>query len=215
MSIPDEFDGIPVNEPERPRPRVATLTTALKNCPNEDDAAAVTPIYAHYFAAWILSWLGTVLAGGTFGFGVGLFIAGGEGILVGPFAGVLIAGAIGAPLVATISILTWLLWLTRFRRAAPSVAGACTGIVSTATLLWSEGDFPLLLLLVIVAGLLGAIGGFLPAAMYWNKRAPIEQLINDTHNQTWQFSLSGLFQRFTVASFLLAAWIFLLGKFLR
>jgi hypothetical protein len=215
MSIPDELDGIPVNEPERPRPRVATLTTALKNCPNEDHAATVTPIYAHCFAAWILSWLGTALAGGTFGLGVGILEGGGEGILIGPIAGVLIAGAIGAPLFATIGILTWLLWLTRFRRAAPSVAGACTGIASTATLLLSSGDNILLLLLVTIAALLGAIGGFLPAAMYWNKRAPIEQLINDTHNQTWQFSLRGLFQRFTVASFLLAAWIFLLGKLLR
>jgi hypothetical protein len=215
MSIPDELDGIPVNEPERPRPRVPTLTTALKNYPNEYEVTTVAPDVAHYVAVWLFSWLGTILAGGTFGLVVGIFIAGIEGLFIGPIAGALIAGIFGAPLVATIGILTWLLWLARFRRAAPAVAGACTGMVSTATLFQSEADLPSLLLLVPIAGLLGAAGGYLPAAKYWNKRGQIEKLIDETHNHTWQFSLGNLFVRFTVASFLLAAWIFLLGKLLR
>jgi hypothetical protein len=213
MSIPDELDGIHVNEPERPFPRIPSLTTALKNCPSEDDAA-ITPTYAYYLVAWFLAWLGTALAGSAFGLGVGVFAAGGEGLFIGPIAGGLIAGVFGAPIVATGGILTWLLWLGRYRRGAPAAAGACTGIVSTSMLFWSEGS-ELVLLLVVVAGVLGAAGGYLPAAQYWNKRVQIEQRIEASDDHTWQFSLRDLFARFTAASFLLAAWMFLFSKLLR
>ena len=60
-------------------------------------------------------------------------------------------------------------------------------------------------LLTLVAGVFGAAGGYLPAARYWRKRELAEC---DAADGRWQFSLRDLFLRFTVASILLACWIF-------
>lgn len=157
-----------------------------------------TPIKGNYWLAWLIAWLGIALSGGIFG----LCLGGGIGFL----AGLVIAGVYGLPIIATVAVLTWAFWLMRWQLISATIAGACTGIASTALMVMSVGSpFSEDGLLIFAAGSLGGFGGGIASYIYWQKRslpAPIRSSIG------WQFSLRDLFLRFTVLAVLIAGWSF-------
>ena len=166
--------------------------------------------------SWFFCWSGIALSGGAFGLTIGLFIALGEAapsaVFIGFVAGTFLAGVWAIPIVTIVGTLAWVMGLSRFRRTPPSLAGACTGLISTGVSLGSElADATWLYLAILAAGVFGAVGGYVPAARYWRKREHAEC---DATDDRWQFSLRDLFLRFTVASILLACWIFALRWFL-
>ncbi len=147
------------------------------------------------------------LAGGIFG--VIVAIAEDPGMaIVGLIAGVIIAGIYAIPIVATFGILTWTLWLSRFAVVMAAIAGAFTGILSTAALM-RDTEFELIPLAGCVGGVVTAcITGF-----YWRKLGQWGYGSEVAAGNTWQFSLRDLFVRFTIATAILAAWMFALTSY--
>lgn len=212
MSDVDLIDVHP-SEPGGRRTRDLSTPTPLGDKPTHKQIPRQgPPLYGHDPTAWFLSWAGITVSGGAFGLLAGILLAVEEresvGLsLLGGVAGIILAAFIGAPVVINMAIVSWLLWLSRFHRTMSALAGASTGMISTAMLF--RGDRSVIAyqwqLLVITAGVIGALGGYAPARWYWSKR--IRAGTPEQGNSGWQFSLGDLFVRFTVASLLLLVWI--------
>jgi hypothetical protein len=150
--------------------------------------------------------LSVALAGGIFGVVV-CFIEEPSAVIIGFIGGFIIAAVYAIPVVATFGILTWTLWISRFAVATAAISGACTGILSTANL-GPPGDSGLV-------PLAGFIGGVVPAyvtGVYWSKRRQWGYANEVATGSAWQFSLRDLFLRFTIATAVLAAWMFALTR---
>jgi hypothetical protein len=157
---------------------------------------------------WFVTWLSVALAGGLFGIIV-CFKEEPEAAIFGFIGGIIIAGVYAIPVVATFGILTWTLWLSRFAVITAAIAGACTGILSTATLAGAALDFELI-------PLAGCIGGGMTACItgiHSRKLRQLEYAADVAAGDTWQFSLRDLFLRFTIATAILAAWMFALTNY--
>ena len=101
---------------------------------------------------WFLAWVGTTSAGSLFGLWAVREAMG----LVG---GAILAGAVAVPVLVSFAIATWALCLTRFRVLMAGLAGAATGTLATSftfdPIIFKFALWPG----IIVAGLLGALGG--------------------------------------------------------
>jgi hypothetical protein len=209
-----ESDSLP-GKPECAGSRVPTLTTAIKNGTEDDTQAIVIP--GEHWVAWLCSWLGIALSGGAYGFTIGIFLAFEERAsatvafaLIALVAGTILAALWAALIVVNVTVLAWITGLSRLRRTSPSFAGACTGMIAAVWLFRESTWGGWMHLLTVVAGVFGAAGGYFPAARYWRKRELAEP---DALDRRWQFSLRDLFLRFTVASILLACWVFAIRWF--
>jgi hypothetical protein len=156
----------------------------------------------HRMMCWFYAWVGTMTAGALFG-----LIA---GEILGLFFGSLIAGVVGVPVLATFAILTWALWLTRYTIATSAIAGGCTGCIATE-IAWG----PIFSIGYVSSVILAtAIGTFVTATFsgfYWFNAARANEGESCTAN-AWQYSLRGLFLRFSVVTVLIAAWSLVIGK---
>lgn len=141
-------------------------------------------------AFWLSAWLGTVLAEGIWG----LWLAGPTGFARGCW----FAGIIAIPVFAVVAVLTWCLWLSKYRILAAFVAGGATGgVLGGAALSRSWMSFA-------IPGVAGALGGVLGGGLHWlgtSARMPE----TETKRNAWQFSMRDLFLRLTVLALLLAA----------
>ncbi len=141
---------------------------------------------------WLAVWLGTALAGGVFGVvSVGL---------VGLPFGFVFAGIFGGPVLALAATLAWCFWLSPYRVVTAALAGAATGVVSSAAL--NGGglvDFSLPL-----AGLLGGIGAGTGGALHWRRTKAVGTNVETEKNEPWQFTMGEMFSRMTVFAVLLA-----------
>jgi hypothetical protein len=154
---------------------------------------------------WLVACLGTVAAGTVFG-----MIAGGVfGLCFGP----VFAGVFGVPVIVSFAFITWAFWLTRFTVLMAALAGGCTGFIATA-LTWVsifETDFPTSLLL---ASLIGALGGGTSAGWYWTKYPHGHSGNAADDPSAWRYSLRDLFFRFTIVVLLVACWTFAVNTYL-
>ena len=110
-----------------------------------------------YRVARILSWLGILGAGGLYG-----IIIGGNEPIFSFIAGIIVAAVVSVPVIGSIAVLAWALWLSRFQFALTTLAGACTGIASSALIapqIYPDAAIPL----IIVAGCLGGGSSWLAA----------------------------------------------------
>ncbi|MFO0788111.1 MAG: hypothetical protein U0805_01550 [Pirellulales bacterium] len=198
-------------EGERHWPRALSHPTPTGDKPASGQSFWHPPLYGHTPTAWLLSWAGITVSGGVFGFlaGILMVIEERESIgltVLGSVAGIIVAAFFGAPVVVNVAVVGWLFWLSRFHRVMPALAGASTGMISTAMLFY--GNRGLIAyewqVLAIIAGVIGALGGYVPARWYWRKRVSPGALHQGSSG--WQFSLGDLFVRFTVASVLLLVW---------
>jgi hypothetical protein len=127
----------------------------------------------------------------------------------GFIGGIMIAGVYAIPVVATFAILTWTLWLSRFAVITAAISGACTGILSTSTLAGEALDFQL----IPIAGCIGGVVAAFMTGIYSGKLRQWGYGSEVAMGKTWQFSLRDLFVRFTIATALLAAWMFALAGY--
>lgn len=157
---------------------------------------------------------GTLRAGGAFGFAFGLVEG---GLVTYPVAtlvitvfttifGFLIAGAVGAPIIAAVTTACWCLRLSRFSGAVGSLAGGLTGIIATGLLVsWAiPSGFRIWLAL---AGLFGMVGGERGERSYRSGNQAEGELDQATRKPLWRFTLSDLFIRIAVISVLLAVYV--------
>jgi hypothetical protein len=147
------------------------------------------------------------LAGGLFGIIVCLMEEL-EAAILGFFAGIMIAGVYAIPVLATFGILTWTLWLSRFAVITAAISGACTGVLSTTMLgIPSEAE------LIPLAGCIGGVATACITGIYSTKLRQTRCDSEVAAGSAWQFSLRDLFLRFTIATAILAAWIFALTNY--
>lgn len=157
-----------------------------------------------FWIIWFVAWVGITVAGGVFGLIAGSI----PGLMMGP----ILAAVCGVPLVITFALLTWALWLSRFLPVSATLAGACTGIVSTACV-WEQSFLINHVPLVLLAGCIGGtVSGFVTYA-YWRKRERPSHHIGGDAGVGWQYSLRDLFLRFTVVTVLIAVWSLAIAKF--
>ncbi len=184
------------------------MTNPEPNETTSDAQAAATQEYAAPRLAdastglffWLAALGGTIAAGGVFGAWVGFFGGvPGPMLFTGLFMGALIAGVVAIPIHLTVAIMTWMLWMSRFRVISAGLAGGTTGVVATQFL--SGGSVSGA---VLWAGVIGAMGG--AAAGAWAN--PVGRNLTKTAsgNPVWQFTLRDLFLRMTVFAMLVAAW---------
>ncbi|HEX2475186.1 MAG TPA: hypothetical protein VHK01_10585 [Lacipirellulaceae bacterium] len=157
---------------------------------------------------WFIAWLSVTVAGGIFGVIVAIADELGFAI-IGFIAGIIVAGIYAIPIVATFGILTWTLWLSRFAVVMAAIAGTFTGILSSATLL---GD-PLEFESIPLAGCIGGVVTACVTGFYWRKLRQWGYGAEVAADSTWQFSLRDLFLRFTIATMILAAWMFAITRY--
>jgi hypothetical protein len=178
-------------------------TDASKASPQTSDV----PAEVDFWFVWLVAWFGITLAGGVFG-----LIA---GFIIGGLAGFVIAANFAIPFVITFALLTWAFWLSRYSFLAAAIAGAFTGIVSTATV-WDpifNTDYNLS---IALAGCIGSIGGGFYTFLYQRRRSePFEQDSHEFEDVHWQYSLRDLFLRFTVVTALIACWSFVFARALK
>lgn len=164
---------------------------------------------------WFLVWFGTSFAGGIFGVLVAGYavLLGGQaiggsadvfflGMLLGLIYGFVLAGVCSIPILSTTAVLTWAVWISRFRIVSAAIGGGITGI--TATLLF---DSLQLTLPILLAGALGAAGAGLAGRIHDTKMALRLKVVE---HRAWQFTLRDLFLRMTVLATTLALWLCLL-----
>jgi hypothetical protein len=151
------------------------------------------PVVRNYWLAWFVVWFGISLAGSLFG----LVVGGMPGLA----AGFVIACISGAPIIATAAIVTWASWLLRFHLAGATIAGACTGAISTWIVAGPRDNISEVAPFVVMAGLMGAVGGGVASYIYLRARP-----VKEVDSIAWQFSLRDLFIRFTVLAALIAVW---------
>jgi hypothetical protein len=157
---------------------------------------------------WFIAWLSVAFAGGLFGMIIGFMDWGAGTAIIGFIAGIIIAGIYAIPIVATFGLLTWTLWLSQFGVITAAMAGACTGILTTATL-GPPSDIELMLIPGCIGGIVtGCVTGY-----YWRKLRQWGYGSEAAAGSTWQFSLRDLFLRFTIATAILAAWMFALTSY--
>ena len=186
--------------PQQTLPELATHDSALHRRPI---FVKVRPPRSNA-SFWMSAWFGTIMAGGLFGFGVGVRVGEMEFAFYGLITGCLIAGLLGAPIQSLAAFFVWFFWLSRFRIAVASFAGLITGVIAT---LASE-NIPV----IASAGLLGMFGSGLAGARYWrlSRDAKDANSAEQAAQGPWQFTLRDLFLRITVVSVLLAAGLALI-----
>jgi len=155
---------------------------------------------------WLSVWCGTTVAGGAFGFLVGIRVNLLRDCVFSSLICVVAGAIFGAFTIANVAILSWCLWLSRFRVVMGGLAGGVTWI--TATLSAFRGSSWELAL----AGLLGTFGGGLAGLWYHSRsRAKGHQV---TLQHRWRFTLRDLHIRVIVFSALLAIDVFIVNFFL-
>jgi MFS family permease len=149
---------------------------------------------------WIGACLGTTLAGGVFGFFLGGF--------AGFFIGTILAALYSTAMQFSAAILSWALWLTRFRIGFATLAGGLTGVLATILTLPTSiyGSLGTLAAFVGLAGVLGALGAGIVAYWMTFKTYVGRELHAAAKSRKWQFSLGSLFSHFAVICVLLALW---------
>ena len=162
-------------------------------------------------AFWCYAWLGTAVAGGCFGLFVGFL---GHG-LQGLFFGFMFAAIAAFPILVTVAIATWGLWLSRFRSITAAIAGAMTGFAAVkfvempglnfSDLTWIFGR---LNSIEIAALLCGAIGSPLFGYLFCRGLIPGGKNGGD-FRKPWQFTLRDLFVHFTILAVLISLWTWL------
>lgn len=143
--------------------------------------------------------------GGVFGF----FLEGFAGLIVGS----IIAAVYSIPTQCSAAIVSWALWLQRFRIGFAALAGAATGVWATLLAITDSlyGPFGPL---AATAGILGALGAGIATSWMTFKTAVGLELHAAAKARKWQFSLGSLFAHFTVVCVLFACWVLAIGKIL-
>ena len=165
--------------------------------PGDGQKAPRLPVGLHF---WWSAYLGTATAGGVFG--ALLLLIGGRpsAMPLGLLFGILFAGAAAIPIHITVAIMTWMLWLSRFRVISAGIAGGTTGVVAAGLLSDDIFTSPA----VFWAGVLGLTGS--AAAGAWTNRICRKLPKTDSDNPVWQFTLRDLFWRMTVFAMLVGTW---------
>jgi hypothetical protein len=154
---------------------------------------------------WIGACLGTGLAGGVFGFFLESF--------AGYFIGAILAALYSIPMQFSAAILSWALWLARFRIGFATLSGGLTGVSATVLTL-PASLYGSLAALAAIAGVLGTLGaGFFTRWMTF-KTSVGRELHTAAKAHKWQFSLGSLLAHYTVVCMPLAFWILAIGKIL-
>lgn len=164
------------------------------------------------FPFWVSVFGGTTVAGGAFGFLAGCSGGGLEGGIFCSVAGVVFASMYGGFTIVNVAFVTWCFWLSRFRVVMGGLAGGLTGVLSTPSLSSGVsliGSWKWLAL----AGLLGTLGGGL-AGGWCHSRAKARGLDQVSQQHRLRFTLRDLFIRVTAISALLAAYVFVVNRFL-
>ncbi len=148
---------------------------------------------------WVMVWLGTSAAGGLFGLLLGCF----PGLLFG----IIFAAMLGVPVVATVAIVSWALWLSRYRLLIAGLAGAATGVV--ATLMLDPGSIlgGTSMILLGSAGLLGGLGAAAGGGWYYFRTDSGKMVQAVDRAAVFRFSLRDLFIHITVVAALLGVWV--------
>jgi hypothetical protein len=146
---------------------------------------------------WVGAGLGTVPAGGMFGF----LLEGFAGFVYGT----LCAAMFSIPMQFSAAVVSWALWLSRFRIGFAILAGILTGIWATVITV-PTSLYGSIAPLATLAGILGALGAGIVTSWMTFKTAVGLELHAAAKLRKWQFSLGGLFLRFAVICVLLALW---------
>jgi hypothetical protein len=191
----------------QPVPESTFASTARHDRPGETettdlDSSSPDPLF------WIGACLGTTLAGGVFGF----FLGG----IAGYFVGTILAALYSIPLQFSAAVLSWALWLTRFRIGLAALAGGLTGVSATVLTLPTSmyGSLATLSAYAGVAGVLGALGAGTFTSWMTFKTYVGRELQAAAKARKWQFSLGSLLTHYTVVCMLLAFWTLAIGKIL-
>ncbi len=153
------------------------------------------------FGFWCFVWLGTTAAGGLFGLLVGCFAVSMAVCILGILVGCIVAGVCAVPVVVTVAVLTWAMWLSRFRVLVAGLVGGLTGLIATGFM-----SSPGVSLFGAGAGLLGMFGGSFGGRWYNKKISRLGQTSSNSNLQPWQCTLRDLFARMTVLAMLISAW---------
>lgn len=164
-------------------------------------------------AFWLVAWLAIALSGSCYGVAVLLELATegpGLGVVIFFFipmiVGFFIAGIFAVPFLLTVAVVTWGLWLSRFRMFAAAIAGGWTGVMAARSVFgdpgWGWGRGPINP--VILAGVFGAVG--CPLFIYLFERRYKRKDKEDAPPAPWQFTLRDLFVHFTVLAVLISLW---------
>ena len=184
----------------------------------DDEASVQTPPAALAGLFWVMVWLGTLAAGGLFGLllgcgWLGALAAGGPldlllGCFLGLLFGIIFAAISGAPVVATAAIVSWALWLSRYRLLIAGLAGTVTGVLATLMV----GSGPIFfrgtpMLLPALAGLIGGLGAVAGGGWYYFRTVPGKVVQAIDRAAVFRFSLRDLFIHMTVVAALLGVWV--------
>jgi hypothetical protein len=162
-------------------------------------------------AFWCFAWLGIVLTGAGFGFYLGFM----RNPIMGLIFGTVFAGIAAFPVLVTVAIATWALWLSRFRLITAGIAGAMTLFASVKfvempgldfkDLTWIFGRLNGVELAAIISG---AVGSSLFGYLFCRGLTPARK--NDINSlKHWQFSLRDLFVHFTILAVMISLWTWL------
>lgn len=160
---------------------------------------------------WCYAWLGIALAGGCFGFFLGFMGSGVQGLAFGFF----FSGIAAFPVLVTVAVATWALWLSRFRLIAAAIAGAMALFASVKFVEMPGLEFKdftwifgRLNGLEIAAMVSGAGGSSLFGFLFCRGLTPDGKKGVDSP-KPWQFSLRDLFVHFTILALLISLWTWL------
>ena len=161
-------------------------------------------------AFWCYAWLGTAVAGGCFGLYGHLW-----GKWLGLFFGFMFAGIAAFPILLTIAIATWGLWLSRFRLFMAALAGGMTGVASMkfvempslnfSDMTWIFGRINLW---ELAAAFCGAVACPLFGYLFCRGLIPRDKNGGDSR-KPWQFTLRDLFVHFTILAVAISLWTWL------
>jgi hypothetical protein len=162
---------------------------------------------------WFLAWLGTVFSGAIYpASGNLLAFQMTEALTVLVIGGVLI-GLCATPIMLTVAIATWALWLTRFRMYTASLAGGLSCAIAAVTFLnathtyLSDGWK-----LIAIEALTGGIGCPLILYLLGRRMFSLNRRAKATKTP-WQFTMKDLFVHFTVLALLISLWSLLFPHF--
>jgi hypothetical protein len=160
-------------------------------------------------AFWCCAWLGATIAGS--------FYAGYCGVsgssLAGFFLGFAFAGMTAFPILLTAAVITWALWLSRFRLIMATLAGAIIGLASAK--MPSMNNFSDMTWIFGRVGSSDIVPVFFvavacPLSSFFCCRKLRPRLEGQSENgQRWQFSLRDLFVHFTILAVFISLWTWL------
>lgn len=151
----------------------------------------------NWWCFWTIVWLGTSLAGGVFGCGVGFLSIMTSGSvealgvpLFGMLIGVIWAGIVGLLVISTFAFIVWCFWLQEHPGILAACAGALTGFVCAPFIFFFTSP-------------LGAAGAYLAVKQFCR----VKRNNMSCQSERRVFSIQDLFWRMTGFAVILTMWL--------